>query len=225
MVEPSSSRRHTVTAVMLGALAALTLGCVGPGVGVFTEQFPEDGAAGYGQGGEKFKPVSAVLERRCGNLDCHGSPFRALRIYGKFGLRRPESGPTPYLTSEDLKGYFSGGIPTTIAEIADNYDAVVSLEPILTVEVAAGVLRNNAADPCPWYPEKGDTPDKMTPECLTLVRKPLLLEKHKGGTIWEENSPANRCLQGWLVGPTRDPSKDVGSTYDQQCLAELATAN
>jgi hypothetical protein len=66
----------------------------------------------------------------------------------------------------------------------------------------------------------------MTPECLTLVRKPLLLEKHKGGTIWEANTPADLCLKGWLVGPMRDPSLAVaGTDYKQQCLKELATPN
>jgi hypothetical protein len=202
-------------AAALVSLTALTVSCVGPSGDQTIEVLPP-----YGANGADFAPVSGVLERRCANLDCHGSPFRALRIYSKYGLRRPEVSPTPYLTQAELdNSYYSGGVPTTVAEIADNYDAVVLLEPILTQEVVAAIPREGAPDPCPWYPESGQpVPVQVTPECLTLVRKPLLIEKHKGGQIWKAGTDAELCLRGWLVGSPRE-------TYGASCAKDLATPN
>ena len=38
-----------------------------------------------------FRVVSQVLERRCGTIDCHGDGARPFRVYGRTGLRRPET--------------------------------------------------------------------------------------------------------------------------------------
>ena len=116
--------------------------------------------------GEAFTPVSGVLERRCGTLDCHGSIYRPLRIYGQGGLRIP--GVSNY----------SGGAPTTTNELTANYQAAISLEP----EIMQLVL------------SKDDYPDQ-----LTLIRKPLLLEKHKGGPVLSRQSAGYKCLVNWLA--------------------------
>lgn len=74
----------------------------------------------------QFEPVVPMLNRTCGSLDCHGSPFRNLRLYGYGGVRlAPTDNPE---------------FPrTTPAEIASNYDAVVGVEPeALRAFVAAG---------------------------------------------------------------------------------------
>jgi hypothetical protein len=82
--------------------------CSGPKDGqVFTGTFPSDAT---------FTPVSTPLEWRCGTLDCHGSSYRNLRIYGKDGLRAAREN-------------VSGIQETTEQEIKLNYDAVVSIEP------------------------------------------------------------------------------------------------
>ena len=45
----------------------------------------------FGPQGSALRPISSVVERRCGTLDCHGSTYRPLKIYGQIGLRRPET--------------------------------------------------------------------------------------------------------------------------------------
>jgi hypothetical protein len=74
-----------------------------------------------------FTDVAPVLVYRCGSLDCHGSAYRNLRLYGYGGLRldpsdRPDS--RPYAMTED--------------ELRADYEAVVGLEPERTREVASG---------------------------------------------------------------------------------------
>lgn len=125
-----------------------------------------------------FRPVSQVLELRCGTLDCHGQAARALRLYGQYGLRRPEVEGSENVA--DYAEYYPGGKePTTDAELADNIRSLCGLEPeIMTLVVRA----------------------EKKPEDLTLVRKARLEEKHKGGRIWFKGTEGDRCLVAWLDG-------------------------
>jgi hypothetical protein len=126
----------------------------------------------FGDDGDAFRPVSAVIERRCGTLDCHGAPARPLRIYGQYSLRKPVDEPDA--------DYYPGGLaPTSAEELLDNYRSMVGLEP----EIMVGVV-------------KGD----QEPEELTLVRKPRLLEKHKGGLVWNKGDDGDACLINWITG-------------------------
>jgi hypothetical protein len=73
-----------------------------------------------------FPPVSDLLDRRCGTLDCHGVTYRNLRIYGREGLRlaatdRPTSKPGT----------------TTVAEYDATFESLVGLEPELMGAVAS----------------------------------------------------------------------------------------
>ena len=68
--------------------------------------------------------VSPMMERRCGTLDCHGSDFRPMRLYGELGLRHP---------SEINQ---TGGDGTTPLELSDNYRSVCAIEPSKVSEVA-----------------------------------------------------------------------------------------
>ncbi|MFI5297043.1 MAG: hypothetical protein ACHREM_03015 [Polyangiales bacterium] len=117
-----------------------------------------------------FAVVADALEHRCGSLDCHGTIYRNLRIYGHEGLRldpngRPSSQPN-----------------TTTAEYDADYQAVVGLEPeILSAVVSSG---------------------GQGPERLTLVRKALGLEAHKGGTLWTAGDVQDTCFRSWLTGAT-----------------------
>jgi hypothetical protein len=63
-----------------------------------------------------FDPVGLYLDHRCGSLDCHGSAYRNLRVYGTEGLR---------LDPKDVPG----GKPTTSAELDATYRSLVALEP------------------------------------------------------------------------------------------------
>jgi hypothetical protein len=206
----TSSQRESLTAATLGVLAALTLGCVGdPGSQVNLANAPR-----YGLNGEEFKPVSDMLERRCGNVDCHGSQYRAMRIYGKYGLRRPELDPMAFqqVTGMDYKTYYSGGIETTVAELSDNYDSVVALEPVLLRDVIARESKSTAELPCPY----SSSDSTMTPECLTLVRKPRLQEKHKGGKIWNGGDDGDDCIVLWILN---------NSDYADKCAIDVASFN
>ena len=85
---------------------------------------------------ESFPIVSQLMERRCGTLDCHGQPGRSMRIYGRYGLRKPTTTPQD--------GYVSGGLaPTTAEEMNANLDSTCGVEPEKMAAVVAG--RSNAA--------------------------------------------------------------------------------
>jgi hypothetical protein len=121
---------------------------------------------------EDFRPVSTLLEQRCGTLDCHGSEARPLRIYGQYGLRFV--GP-----DDDPDVLYAGNLsaPTTPLEIERNYFSVCGIEPEKMSMVTEGT---------------------EGPETLTMVRKPRLAEKHKGGRIWDKGKVEDRCLVGWI---------------------------
>lgn len=74
--------------------------------------------------GAEFRPVAQVLVDRCASLDCHGSRYRNMHLFG-FGSGRldPEGRPD--------------APETTDAEVEANYQAVVSLEPAKLREVIA----------------------------------------------------------------------------------------
>lgn len=143
------------TSALLGALAA---GCSAPSVGQFVPQrLPDE---------PTFSPVAELLVVRCGSLDCHGKIGRNLRLFGSAGLRLSPS-ESPFVPLCD-----------TAAEVSQDYDSLVGLEPELLGGVVAG----------------GD------PSALTLVRKARGAEAHKGGTIWAAGDDSDTCLVGWLQG-------------------------
>lgn len=81
-------------------------------------------------------------------------------------------------------GATPGSAPTTIDEVSANYLSVMSLEPENTNLVLDG------ADPY----------------SLLLVKKPLEIEKHKGGPALRRGDDAEKCIVSWL---TRDVSTPV----------------
>jgi hypothetical protein len=143
-----------------------------------------------------FRDVSQVLERRCGTLDCHGDPSRPFRIYGRTGLRRPETEQSyleglPEGALGDFSEYRTGGTePTSDREVAANRLAACGVEPELMMSVVQGDA------------EPGE---------LTLVRKPRLTEAHKGGFVWKEGIAGDKCLVSWIQGT-------IDATA---CIAEL----
>jgi hypothetical protein len=117
--------------------------------------------------GADFRPVALVFGDRCGSLDCHGSKYRNMHIVG-FGGARLDPGATPDAPD------------TTDAEVAYDYDAVVSVEPDITRAVAA----DHGADP----------------ERLTFYRKGRGDEAHKGGQRIFPGDAADKCILSWLAG-------------------------
>jgi|HubBroStandDraft_2_1064218.scaffolds.fasta_scaffold310244_2 hypothetical protein len=73
-----------------------------------------------------FAPVAELLSVRCGSIDCHGSVFRNLRVYGSTGLR--------YLASDRPLS----PLCNTCEEDRQTYLSVVGLQPEAMSEVAMG---------------------------------------------------------------------------------------
>lgn len=90
-----------------------------------------------------------------------------MRLYGELGLR---------LSADDVPA----GDETTSEEHAENYFAVVALEPELLSDV--------------WR-DAGNGSQR-----LSLVRKARGDEAHKGGSIFVAGQPGDRCIQSWLSG-------------------------
>jgi len=110
---------------MLATVAmAVTLGCSVPAsdARVTETQLPDT---------VTFPYVGELLVVRCGTLDCHGSVYRNLRVYGDEGLRY-SSADRPCVPKE-----------TTPAEFTQDYDSVVGLQP----EILNQVMADHGANP------------------------------------------------------------------------------
>ncbi|MEO7332074.1 MAG: hypothetical protein ABI193_26095, partial [Minicystis sp.] len=66
-------------AAILAAGLALGAGCSSPSADARVIEMVPDRAS--------FPAVAQAMEHGCGSLDCHGSTFRNLRIFGNEGLR------------------------------------------------------------------------------------------------------------------------------------------
>ncbi len=117
-----------------------------------------------------FPYPAQLLIHRCGSLDCHGSLYRNLRLFGNEGLRASAS-DQPLVPA-----------CTTQAEFDQDYESVVGLEP----ELMSAVVADHGSDP----------------ERLTLIRKPLGLESHKGLALIQRGDDQYVCLTSWLAGQT-----------------------
>lgn len=176
-------RAAVVTAAALASLALSALaGCSSVDANAITTATCPPSAP------DEFRLVSSVLEQRCGTIDCHGSTYRPLRFYSRYGIRRPlEQDAGGAL---DFKEYYPGGdVPTTDEELEDNARSICGLEP----ELMSSVVQKQAE-----------------PEVLSFIRKPRLLEKHKGGLIWYKGDPGDQCITNWLLG-----GKDISRCKDE----------
>ncbi|HEY4121634.1 MAG TPA: hypothetical protein VGM56_27400 [Byssovorax sp.] len=171
---------------------AISIGCSPVDTGFETVVGPP-----FGADGGDFAPVSNVMEQRCGTLDCHGQMARPLRIVGGNGLRlAPDGGaPIPPDSGIPVPAANLPGAPDTFDELLSNYASMVGLQPEIMAQVDVGAA---------------PTDD------LRLVRKPRLEEKHKGGKIWAENDPGDRCLNTWLT------AADAGDVDTGACSSELS---
>jgi hypothetical protein len=78
-----------------------------------------------------------------------------------------------------LGGEVTGGSSTSAAEMEATWRSLCGLEPERMAEV-----------------QRGD----LDPLELMILRKPLLIERHKGGQVFELGDPGESCLQSWLDG-------------------------
>jgi hypothetical protein len=70
-----------------------------------------------------------------------------------------------------------GSGATTPTEYEANYQSVIGLQPEYTTLVYEGAL---------------------PPEAMLLIRKPLQLERHKGGAVFVSGDDAYNCITSWL---------------------------
>jgi hypothetical protein len=109
---------------IVALLAPLAIACSAPDTAARVDPVGPDATT--------FPPVSLVLSRRCGSIDCHGSRYRNLRIYGYGGLRlRVDDRPDTPTT-------------TTPEEAQATYDAVIALEPELMRDIV--LAKGSGAD-------------------------------------------------------------------------------
>jgi hypothetical protein len=187
----SSVHRKRSLALQVGAVACLAAVAVLAAASACSSYSPGATTAVVGPDFGQFKGtlpdggssngVSQLLQKRCGTLDCHGQPGRPLRIYGANDLRLDDGG-------DPEGGNVPGGAPTTPAEYLADYESVIGLQPELMTEVVHGT---------------------QPPESLLLLRKPLQLERHKGGAVIVEDDSAYNCIVSWLQG--RDAGFDYGA--------------
>jgi hypothetical protein len=112
------------TLIIIGVATVAVLGCsVPPPDATITQPLLPDPVS--------FPYVGELLEHRCGEIDCHGSVYRNLRIYGDEGLRY-SSADRPCVPAA-----------TTSAEFSQDYGSVVGLQP----EVMNQVMADHGADP------------------------------------------------------------------------------
>ncbi len=66
----------------------------------------------------------------------------------------------------------------------------------------AAELRENRASACGLEPEQMGAvlAGEAELDSLTLCRKPRLIESHKGGRVWLDDSPGYICLTSWIDG-------------------------
>ncbi len=82
----------------------------------------------------------------------------------------------------------SGQQQTTDAEVLANYQAAISLEP----EEMSRLIARQGIDP----------------NRLLLLRKPLKLERHKGGPSMAEDDAGYKCVVAWLKVRTIRATED-----------------
>lgn len=130
----------------------------------------------------QFASVLPPLVRRCGSLDCHGTPYRNMRLYGYGGQRLPgrafaDGGFADAATTSVAP---DGPVTPTDTEIAASWQSVVGLEP----EIMHDVVKAN-----------GGGSDR-----LTFVRKGRGEEAHKGDQRYCRGDSMDLCIQSWLRG-------------------------
>ena len=114
--------RHAPSTLVTAAFAVIVAACTTPDPNATTMLVAPDRAS--------FDSVQAFLDHRCGTLDCHGTRYRNLRMWGHEGMR---------LAFGDVPG----AAPTTVQEVDATYEAIVALEP----EIMSEVVLSHGANP------------------------------------------------------------------------------
>ncbi len=126
-----------------------------------------------------FEAFNSYVGHQCATIDCHGSKYRNMRIYGALGLRLP--GLTPGDTNADPSTDKTAHLQqTTTPERMESYLSITGLEP----EILDAVVR-----------DKGANADR-----LTFMRKAYGDESHKGYNLVARGSLGDKCLLSFFAG-------------------------
>jgi hypothetical protein len=170
---PSGLRRPGLLALAAGALVAAASACTGVNTNAITEVTGPD----YGQFSELGTANGSV---EYGVSTVLERRCGTLDCHGQVG--RPLRIYGQYgLRFVDDAGSVPGVQPTTATEYEANYQSVIGLQPELMTEVVQG---------------------NAPPEDLMLLRKPLQLERHKGGAVFVDGDDGETCILSWLSGKT-----------------------
>jgi hypothetical protein len=99
----------------------------------------------------------------------------------------------------DDAGDIPGGAATTPEEIYSNFISAISVQPELTSKVFYGL---------------------QDPHTLLLLRKPLALERHKGGQVLQSGDPGDVCLTTWLQDGLEEPDGALLTIDNTACNTE-----
>jgi hypothetical protein len=162
-----------LTALVCVAAAAVAPGCTSFNVNAVTEVSGPD----YGQF-KQFAEVDGGLQ--VGVSTVLERRCGTLDCHGQVG--RPLRIYGQYgLRFQDDAGDTPGLQPTSENEHEANYQSVIGLQPELMTEVAQG---------------------NAPPLALMLLRKPLQIERHKGGPVLNAGDYGVICISTWLQGQT-----------------------
>jgi hypothetical protein len=166
-----ASRVAAALAVLSAAASAGLGGCQAPDENKITEVLAPDYAP--------FKGVGID-----GALQAAGVSRMMERRCGTLDCHGQEGRPLRIYGQNGLRFVEDGGDrpgvqPTTETEHLANYQAVIALQPEAMSRVVSGI---------------------DAPEALMLLRKPLGLERHKGGTVFVSGDDAYVCIATWIAG-------------------------
>ena len=168
--------RRAAAAVSVGCVASLAmLLATGACTQDYTSQQTEVVAPDYDQ----FKGVN-LTATQAGVSRLLEKRCGTLDCHGQIGRPMRIYGQLG-LRFVDDGGDQPGSGATTETEYVANYQAVIGVQP----EIMTLVVQGN-----------------LPPEALMLLRKPLQLERHKGGAVFVEGDDADNCLTSWLGGQT-----------------------
>jgi hypothetical protein len=139
-----------------------------------------------------FGKVAERLDITCGNLACHGSTRRNLRLYGDQGLR---------FDAMDVPC----GVATTDDEVQADYQSLVSLEP----EVMSTVVAAKGAHPERLtLVRKARGTEKHTGGAVFHDSTDLMgcLDACKGDIACQAACYGDRCLVSWIAGDVDVPA-------------------
>ena len=114
MIRALYTRAFLVLTLAAAGGALVTTACSSPDASATVD--PTAGDAGPSRA--QFDFVAPVLARRCGSIDCHGSIYRNMRIYGYGALRTGPEATDPMTPPR-----------VTATEAQASYESVVGLEP------------------------------------------------------------------------------------------------